>query len=137
MKKKIIIPIAIVVLAVAAIITCLFFINRKLELPSLEADDVSKIYLDTCDNNITELDIEEFLGYYNQINDLRNNKKQEGSTSTSIIIIELKDETTIQIHNSGDQFEISFYNEKGEHCMYWGKQQEIYNMLYHGSYESN
>ena len=74
---------------------------------------------------------------YNQIYDIRNNKKGEGTTPASRIIIELKDGTEIGIYNSGDQFEVSFINSDGKICQYWGKQQEIANMLYHGVYGLN
>ena len=118
------------------IIATVFLINRKLELPKLKAEDVARIHYDGNEfNDNKELDIEEFLVYYNQIYDIRNNKEGAGTTADRRIIIELKDGRKIGICNSGDQFEVNFTKSNGKRCQYWGKQQEIANMLYHGVYE--
>ena len=137
MKKKHIIFIAITVFAMAAIIVTIFLFNRKLELPKLEKDDILSVHYHTSAIDFRELDIEEFLGYYNEIYDIRNNKEGAGTTADTRIIIELKDGRKIGICNSGDQFEIYFTKSNGKRCQYWGKQQEIANMLYHGVYGLN
>ena len=134
MKKKNLIIITAIFITVVVMIIVLFLVNRKLELPTLTAEDISKVYRDTFDDNKIDLDIEEFLGYYNQIYDLRDNKEGAGSTPTCRIIIELKDGGEIGIYNSGDQYEINFTDGDGERHQYWGKQQEIANMLYNGVY---
>lgn len=134
MKKKHIFFITIAILAMAAIIVTIFLFNRKLELPKLKAEDILCVHYDVSSSDIRQLDIEEFLGYYNQIYDIRNNKEGVGTTPDSRIIIELKDGQEIGIYSSGDQFEVNFTNSDGERCQYWGKQQEIANMLYRGVY---
>ena len=137
MKKKHIIFIAITVFAMAAIIVTIFLFNRKLELPKLEKDDILSVHYHTSAIDFRELDIEEFLGYYNEIYDIRNNKEGAGTTAHRRIIIELKDGQKIGICNSGDQFEVNFTKSNGERCQYWGKQQEIANMLDYGVYGLN
>lgn len=135
MKKKLIIITATIV-ALATLIISLLLFNRELELPRLTADDISNIYYhDTYKNETVDLDIEEFLGYYNQIYDLRDNKEGAGSTPSSWIKIELKDGQEIGIYNTGKQFQVSFTDNDGERHQYWGRQQEIYNMLYKGFYK--
>ena len=135
MKKKLIIITATMV-ALATLIISLLLFNRELELPRLTADDISNIYYhDTDKNETVDLDIEEFLGYYNQIYDLRDNKEGAGSTPSSWIKIELKDGQEIGIYNTGKQFQVSFTDNDGERHQYWGRQQEIYNMLYKGFYK--
>ena len=137
MKKKHIFFITITVFAMVAIIVTIFLFNRKLELPKLETDDILSVHYHTSSDDFQQLDIEEFLVYYNQIYDIRNNKEGAGTTAHRRIIIELKDGQKIGICNSGDQFEVNFTKSNGERCQYWGKQQEIANMLYHGVYEIN
>ncbi|MBQ2982483.1 MAG: hypothetical protein IJD58_10245 [Lachnospiraceae bacterium] len=137
MKKKHIIFIAITVFAMAAIIVTIFLFNRKLELPKLEKDDILSVHYHTSAIDFRELDIEEFLGYYNEIYDIRNNKEGAGTTADTRIIIELKDGQKIGISNSGDQFEVDFTKSNGKRCQYWGKQQEIANMLDYGVYGLN
>lgn len=137
MKKKHIIFIAITVFAMAAIIVTIFLFNRKLELPKLEKDDILSVHYHTSAIDFRELDIEEFLGYYNEIYDIRNNKEGAGTTADTTIIIELKDGQKIGISNSGDQFEVDFTKSNGKRCQYWGKQQEIANMLDYGVYGLN
>lgn len=137
MKKKHIIFLVSGLFIIVAIIVIAILLNKKVELPKLKVEDIERIYCDEFDDNDIQLDIEEFLGYYNQIYDIRNNKKGEGTTPASRIIIELKDGTEIGIYNSGDQFEVNFINSDGKICQYWGKQQEIANMLYHGVYGLN
>ena len=137
MKKKHIFIIAIIIFVVATIITTIFLFNRKLELPKLKAEDILSIYYDTSSSDFQQLDVEEFLEYYSQIYDIRNNKEGEGTTPTSRIIIQLKNGQEIGIYNSGDQFEVNFTDRDGRRCQYWGKQKEIANMLYHGVYRLN
>lgn len=135
MKKKHIFFITISILAMVVIIVAIFLFNRKLELPKLKAENIVRVYRDEFEDSKIELDIEEFLGYYNQIYDIRNNKEGAGTTPDRRIIIELKDGQEIGIYNSGDQFEVNFTKSNGKRCQYWGKQQEIANMLFRGVYE--
>lgn len=136
MKKKLIIIITSAVILAVALIAALLLVDRELELPKLKADDISKVYCEMFkDEGIRiDLDVEEFLAYYNQIYDLRDNKEGAGTTPDSKIVIELKDGEEISIFNSGDQFEVNFRENDGERHQYWGKQQEIANMLTHGFY---
>lgn len=137
MKKKHIFFVAITIFAMTVIIVTLFLFNRKLELPKLKAEDIVRVYCDEFEDDKIELDIEEFLGYYNRICDIRNNKEGAGTTPDKRIIVELKDGREIGIYNSGEQFEVNFTDRDGRRCQYWGKQQEIANMLYHGVYGLN
>ena len=137
MKKKHIIFLVSGLFIIVAIIVIAILLNKKVELPKLKVEDIERIYCDKFDDNDIQLDIEEFLGYYNQIYDIRNNKDDQGTTSLSKIIIELKDGTEIVIWNSGDQFEVAFADSDGKRYQYWGKQQEIANMLRHGVYGLN
>ena len=134
MKKKSLIIVASVIVIISLTIVLLMK-NNKLELPKLEADDISNVYYHKHDKNETgNLDIEQFLVYYNQIYNIRDNVYGAGTTPDSSIVIELKAGDEIRIINSGDQFEVSFYNSEREKQQYWGKQQEIKNMLVHGFY---
>lgn len=137
MKKKHIIFITISILVMVVVIVAIFLFNRKLELPKLETDDILRVHYHTSAIDFRQLDIEEFLRYYNEIYDIRNNKEGAGTTPDRRIIIELKDGQEIGIYNSGDQFEVNFTKSNGKRCQYWGKQQEIANMLSHGVYEIN
>ncbi len=64
MKKKSIIITVTIVVATTFILT-LLLLNRELELPMIKTEDISMVYRDTFDGNVVELDIEEFLSYYN------------------------------------------------------------------------
>ena len=135
MKKKLLIIVATVIVIISLAIV-LLLVNKKLEIPELEAGDISNVYYDILgENKSMNLDIEEFLGYYNQIYDIR--EVTGGTTPDSRIVIELKDGSDISIYSSGDQFEVNFYDSEGKLTQYWGKQQEIYNMLIYGFYGLN
>lgn len=138
-KKPLIITVsAIVIIVIISLAVTLLMTDKELVLPELEADDISNIsYIMLDKDETTNLDIEEFLTYYNQIYDIRNNELGEGTTADRSIVIELKDGSKISICNSGSQFEVSFCDSDGESQQYWGKQQGIYNMLLHGFYSLN
>ncbi len=133
MKKKVLIIIAAIILGLLTAVPLL--IKEELELPKLESADISKVYFDDCSESEKEiLDIDEFLEYYNNIYDIRDNVLGEGTTPETYIRIELRNGEEISISNSGDQFQVDFKNDKGEGKQYWGKQQEIANMLRYGFY---
>ena len=71
MKKKHIIFLVSGLFIIVAIIVIAILLNKKVELPKLKAEDIERIYCDEFDDNDIQLDIEEFLGYYNQIYDIR------------------------------------------------------------------
>ena len=134
-KKKMKIGIVAVIFVVALVVV-LAITKKELQLPKLEVEDISKVYnkrLDAFNAEKVDLDIEEFLRYYNQIDELRNNKEDAGTTPSSKIVIELNNGEEISIHNSGDQFQVSF-EEGDDRFQYWGKQQGIANILEHGVY---
>lgn len=54
MKKKPMIIITVAIIAVVALIAGLLLVNRELELPELTAEDISKVYRDTFDDNKIE-----------------------------------------------------------------------------------
>ena len=134
-KKKFLIIGIIVILAliVGGIVWALI---SKDEIPEIKAKDVARIYYDDfTENGEKELDIDQFLTYYNQIHDVKNNKKGEGTTSESRIVIELKNGKEIGIYNQSKKFEINFQDDEGKNQQYWGMQEEILNMLKYGAYE--
>lgn len=108
----------------------------KDEIPEIKADDVARIYFDDfTENGEKELDIDQFLTYYNQIYDVKENKTGEGTTEESRIVIEFKNGKEISIIDQSKKFEINFKDDKGKSQQYWGKQEEILNMLRYGVYE--
>lgn len=133
-KKFLIIGIIVILgLIVGGIVWALI---SKDEIPEIKAKDVARIYYeDFTENGEKELDIDQFLTYYNQIHDIKNNKTGEGTTPESRIVIELKNGKEIGIYDQSKKFEINFQDDNGKTQQYWGMQEEIYNMLRHGAYE--
>lgn len=135
MKKKILITVVIVVLALI-VGGLAWALMSKDEIPEINAKDVARIYYeDFTENGEKELDIDQFLTYYNQIYDVKENKTGEGTTPESRIVIELKNGKEIGIYDQSKKFEINFRDDNGKTQQYWGMQEEIYNMLRHGAYE--
>lgn len=135
MKKKILITVVIVVLALI-VGGLAWALMSKDEIPEINAKDVARIYYeDFTENGEKELDIDQFLTYYNHIHDVKENKTGEGTTPESRIVIELKNGKEIGIYDQSKKFEINFQDDNGKTQQYWGMQEEIYNMLRHGAYE--
>ena len=135
MKKKILFTVVIVVLALI-VGGLAWALMSKDEIPEINAKDVARIYYeDFTENGEKELDIDQFLTYYNQIHDVKKNKTGEGTTPESRIVIELKNGKEIGIYDQSKKFEINFQDDNGKTQQYWGMQEEIYNMLRHGAYE--
>ena len=80
------------------------------------------------------LDIAQFVEYYNQISDVEENEEGAGTMITVEIKVNLKSGEKISVGNSGDQFEVSLEDEQGKVEQYWGKQQNINNLLMTGKY---
>ncbi len=115
----------------------LLYVTQKNRLPVIREDDVVSITFESNFNDkyeVKNLDINEFIEYYNQISNLVENKEGEGSTATSLIMVKLKSGTTINIGNSGNDFEISVKDNNRNVKQYWGKQHNIRNLLYYGKY---
>lgn len=128
--------IIIIIVAVAIIGLLIWWISSMNGIPKIKAEDVARIYYDGPEfNDNKELDIEEFIGYYNEIYDIKENKLGEGTTPESWVVIELKSGEEIIIYDQSKKFEVNFENGRGKIKQYWGKQEQIYNMLRHGSYE--
>lgn len=135
MKRKIIITVVIIVAALL-VGGLAWALMSKDEIPEINAKDVARIYYeDFTENGEKELDIDQFLTYYNQIHDVKENKTGEGTTPESRIVIELKNGKEIGIYDQSKKFEVNFEDDNGKTQQYWGMQEEIYNMLRHGAYE--
>ena len=133
-KIKYIIGIVILLIVVLIFLLC---ITHKDKLPIIKEDDVITITLDGVFDEkyeVRNLDANEFIKYYNQINSIVENTEDEGGTSTSNIVIELKSGTVIYIGNVGDDFEISYKTINGKVKQYFAKQHNIRNLLYYGKY---
>jgi heme/copper-type cytochrome/quinol oxidase subunit 2 len=127
--------IIIIIVAVAIIGLLIWWISSMNGIPKIKAEDVARIYYNgPPEYDEKDLDITEFLYYYDQIYDV---EKTDGgvTTSTSWIVIELKDGKKINISSQiKGRFLVSY--EKGDKPRYyWGSHEQIYNMLIHGSYE--
>ena len=135
-KKKILTSIFVVMLAIVVSVVMVMIIESKETIPEIAADEVARVYYDDfAGNREKELEIDQFLEYYSLIYDIKENKKGEGTTPESRIVIEMKDGSEICIYDQSTRFEVTFKNDDGEMKQYWGFQEEIYNMLRTGSYE--
>ena len=136
MKKRMKYIVCISILLIGVLII-LLYVTQKNRLPVIREDDVVSITFESNFNDkyeVKNLDINEFIEYYNQISNLVENKEGEGSTATSLIMVKLKSGTTINIGNSGNDFEISVKDNNRNVKQYWGKQHNIRNLLYYGKY---
>ncbi len=136
MNKKKVLVVSISCLVVGVLLFLLYTYNKP-SLPEVTEEEVLSITFDRMEDGVyktSNLSIKEFLQYYNKIGQLVENEEGEGSTATAIIIISLKSGTTINIGNSGTDFEISVKTKSREVKQYWGKQTNIRNLLYNGKY---
>lgn len=127
--------IIIIIIAIAIIGLLIWWISYMSGIPKIKAEDVARVYYDGPEfNDNKELDITEFLDYYDQIYDV---EKTDGAvtTSTSWIVIELKDGKKIDISSQIKGKFLVSYEKDDKPRYYWGSQEQIYNMLRHGSYE--
>lgn len=125
----------IVVILIIVVIHNTFF-KEKMEL-NLDEQDVKSVklcYLGRMEDDTKNLDVEEFVKYYNMIYDVRENKDGIGSTPETKIIIELKSGEIIEIYDPGFSFEVNIQSDNGEIKQYWGRQENIDNMLNEGEY---
>ena len=119
------------------ILTFLLYTFLKPSLPKVTEEEVSSITFSRMEGEVdttSNLSIKEFLQYYNEINHLVENTEGEGSTPSAQIKINLKSGKTISIGNSGKDFEINLEVNIGDVKQYWGKQANIRNLLYYGTY---
>ncbi len=65
---------------------------------------------------------------------MEENEEGAGTMITVEIKVNLKSGEKISVGNSGDQFEVSLEDEQGKVEQYWGKQQNINNLLMTGKY---
>ena len=138
MNKKVFNSAVIAVVAILISVIVIMVINSKKTIPEIEAGDVERVYYDGYfDGHYgqKELDIDQFVGYYNEIDNIKENKNDEGTTPESWIVIVLKDGSEVWIYDQSMKFEVSFKTDDGEIKQYWGEQEQIYNMLRTGSYE--
>ena len=138
MNKKVFNSAVIAVVAILISVIVIMVINSKKTIPEIEAGDVERVYYDGYfDGHYgqKELDIVQFVGYYNEIDNIKENKNDEGTTPESWIVIVLKDGSEVWIYDQSMKFEVVFKDDDGEIKEYWGEQEQIYNMLRTGSYE--
>lgn len=138
MNKKVFNSAVIAVVAILISVIVIMVINSKKTIPEIEAGDVERVYYDGYfDGHYgqKELDIDQFVGYYNEIDNIKENKNDEGTTPESWIVIVLKDGSEVWIYDQSMKFEVVFKDDDGEIKEYWGEQEQIYNMLRTGSYE--
>lgn len=136
MRKKLKWIIGICILLIGVLLL-LLYIARNDRLPVIEEDDVKSLTLRGLFDEVyetRELNVKEFIEYYNQISDVVKDKEEGGTTPPSQIIIELKSGTTIYIDNFGDDFNIRIYEPNKKEKLYFGKQHNIRNLLYYGKY---
>ncbi len=129
MRKKAIFTLLVICLIFAG--TYIFFTYKTSDkLLELQADEVESIYLYRLDSGNEEIqDIETFVGYYNQIYDVVEDKEAVGSVATCILTIVLKSGETIYLYNYSDDFAIIANGNQ-----LWGKQLNICNLLWYGRY---
>ena len=138
MNKKVLNSVIIAVVAIFISVIVVMVINSKKSIPEIKAGDVERVYYDGYfDGHYgqKELDIDQFVEYYNEIDNIKENKNDEGTTPESWIVIELKDGSEVRIYDQSMKFEVVFEDDDGEIKQYWGEQEQIYNMLRTGSYE--
>ena len=133
MKKKVLwTAIVLVVCFVVVLVVCI-----KVNIPTIDKDEVVRVYYGGWEGKgKRELDIDEFLNYYNDIYDIEKSKYGSVTTPPSDITIELENGKYIRIsYQTTKFFLISFEDDDGQWKTYFGKQKEIHNMLTHGEYE--
>ncbi len=133
--KKGIINIFIGVLCIVGVVFIYLYYQSSDELPQLTKEEVESVVMNKIDTGEEiNLDIAQFVEYYNQISDVEENEEGAGTMITVEIKVNLKSGEKISVGNSGDQFEVSLEDEQGKVEQYWGKQQNINNLLMTGKY---
>lgn len=138
MNKKVFNSAVIAIVAILISVIVIMVINSKKTIPEIEVGDVERVYYSGYfDGHYgeKELDIDQFVEYYNEIDNIKENKNGEGTTPESWIVIVLKDGSEVWIYDQSMKFEVNFKTDDGEIKQYWGEQEQIYNMLRTGSYE--
>ena len=75
-------------------------------------------------------EITNFVEWFNDCTDIRLNKEFAGEATIVGITITLDDDKEISIVESGENFEVQFYDPiKGDSVSYWAKQKEIEELL--------
>ena len=133
--KKGIINIFIGVLCIVGVVFIYLYYQSSDELPQLTKEEVESVVMNKIDTGEEiNLDIAQFVEYYNQISDVEENEEGAGTMITVEIKVNLKSGEKISVGHSGDQFEVSLEDEQGKVEQYWGKQQNINNLLMTGKY---
>ena len=130
MIKKITIIGSILVIAITLVVVLLYANGFYNIMPHLKESEVEFVKLETFDGRQDQnLDIKTFLKYYNTIYDVRKDDNHGETTPNSRITIQLKSGESIIFWQSCGDIDIDL---KGE--QYWGKQQNIFNLLKNGEY---
>jgi len=102
----------------------------------IEEDEVKEIiiydskYDSSTYHTMSDDEISKFVEWFNDCTDIRLNSEFAGEVSIVGIIITLKDDKAISIVESGENFEVQFYDPaKGKTVSYWAKQKEIEGLL--------
>ena len=130
MIKKITIIGSILVIAITLVVVFLYANGFFNIMPHLKESEVEFVKLETFDGRQDQnLDIKTFLKYYNTIYDVRKDDNHGETTPNSRITIQLKSGESIIFWQNCADIDIDL---KGE--QYWGKQNDIFNLLKSGEY---
>ena len=130
MIKKITIIGSILVIAITLVVVFLYANGFFNIMPHLKESEVEFVKLETFDGRQDQnLDIKTFLKYYNTIYDVRKDDNHGETTPSSRITIQLKSGESIIFWQNCEEIDIELKEEQ-----YWGKQQNIFNLLKSGEY---
>ena len=120
----------ILLLAIALVVVLLYANGFFDIMPHLKEREVEFVQLETFDGRQAQnLDIKTFLKYYNAIYDVRKDDNHGETTPSSRITIQLKSGESIIFWQNCEEIDIELKEEQ-----YWGKQQNIFNLLKSGEY---
>ena len=132
MKKKDLWGAIALVICVAAVL----IVSLRDKIPTINKEKVVRVYYSGIEANTgKELEVDKFLNYYNKIYDIEESKMGAVTTAPSMIEIQLENSESIRIlYQAQERILISYEDDNGPKY-YWGKQEQIYNMLRYGEYE--
>ncbi len=120
-----------ILLIAIALVAIFFYVNGFYNImPHLKESEVEFVKLEIFDGRQDQnLDIKTFLKYYNTIYDVRKDDNHGETTPNSRITIQLKSGESIIFWQNCVDIDIHLKEEQ-----YWGKQQDIFNLLKNGEY---
>lgn len=111
-------------------------LHNHIDINDVESITINGLGIKNNARNANADEIKTIVNWYNSITDIRENKDGIGTTPDSSIHIQLKygeKKGKISILQSGTDFEIQRYDEKGNKIIYWGKQPDIKQLLLEAS----